>query len=253
MTKILLIGEINETLQSINECLMPYFQIQMCSENAKNVKDMIRIFRPSLMLFNVQDADGDVSDVFEALDVKYDHIAMLVIGTKDMEQNLQQKLEHFRNATLLYRPLNSKDVLNKCFSILHMEVPEQKEIQKTSEIKNSVLIVDDNALVLRNMKSILEKEYKVMLANSGEKGLEFIKTKNPDVVLLDYDMPGMNGLEVLEKMRADESINNTPVIFLTSVAERELILKVLKNKPDGYILKPPSKEKIVEAINEALS
>ncbi len=253
MTKILLIGEINETLQSINECLMPYFQIQMCSENAKNVKDMIRILRPALLIFNVQDADGDVMDVFEALDIKYDHISMLVIGTKDMEQKLQPALERFRNVSMIYRPLKSKDVLNMCFSILHMEMPVQKETLKGAEVKKSILIIDDNALVLRNLKSILEKEYKVMLANSGEKGLEFIKTKNPDVILLDYDMPGMNGLEVFEKIREDESINKIPVVFLTSVAERELILKVLRNRPDGYILKPPSREKIVEVINEALN
>ena len=99
---------------------------------------------------------------------------------------------------------------------------------------------------------MLEKNYDVLLANSGEKGLACMKNKRPDLVLLDYDMPGMDGKETFEKIKEDEELQDIPVIFLTSVAERKQIIAVLKNMPDGYILKPPSRDNIISKIRETL-
>lgn len=76
------------------------------------------------------------------------------------------------------------------------------------------MIVDDNPLVLRNMKSILEEKYDIFLVPSGEKALELIPKKHPDLVLLDYEMPGMDGKAVFEAMTQDDEMKTIPVIFL---------------------------------------
>ena len=63
-----------------------------------------------------------------------------------------------------------------------------------------------------------------------------IVSKHPDLVLLDYEMPGMNGKSTFEAMLEDEYAKDIPVIFLTSIAERSRIYAVLKSYPAGYIL-----------------
>ncbi len=252
MIKMLLVGELNDTLHSLSECLIGDFQVQMCSENAKNVKDMVRILRPAILVFNIVEINEDVKETFETLKVKLNRIPMLIIGTYDMHIQLNELADGFTKKEIIYRPLKGTDVLMHCYQLLNIGIPKNGDDTVKSNVKKKILIVDDNALVLRKMKSMLEKSYDVLLANSGEKGLICIKNKKPDLVMLDYDMPGMDGKETFERIKKDEELQNIPIIFLTSVAEKKQILAVLKNMPDRYILKPPSKDKIISAIKEAL-
>lgn len=250
MTKMLLIGELNDTLQSLAGYLNEDFQVQMCSENAKNVKDFIRIYRPGILVFHILEWSSDVQEIFEMLREKLDVIPIIIIVTRDMEEQLNSQTISFKNQLVLYRPIKGRDVLEGCFRLLNMEAPKHEEHAAAS--RKRIMIIDDSALVLREIKNMLEKDYEVVLANSGERGLSLIEKKRPDLILLDYDMPGMDGRETFEKIKAEEETMDIPVVFLTAVAERDPILEVLKNLPQGYILKPPSKEKLFSVIKEVL-
>lgn len=120
------------------------------------------------------------------------------------------------------------------------------------EGKKRIMIVDDSAVMLRSMKGILDRTYTVYLSTSGKQALQAIPEKRPDLVLLDYKMPEMDGIAVLEAMRADDSMKDIPVVFLTSVADRKTVDSILRLKPAGYILKPPDQSKVLETIKEAL-
>ena len=70
--------------------------------------------------------------------------------------------------------------------------------------------------------------------------------------MLDYEMPVVDGKQTLEMIRAENDIANIPVVFLTGVSDREHIEAVISLKPAGYMLKPPVKAKILEAIAKAI-
>ncbi|MCH5264664.1 MAG: response regulator [Lachnospiraceae bacterium] len=114
----------------------------------------------------------------------------------------------------------------------------------------TILIVDDTPVTLRNIKSLLDKKYEVILATSGKQALKLIPEKAPDIILLDYQMPEMSGKEVFEIMQEDEEMKKIPVIFLTGVSDRKTIYSVLKLKPAGYILKPAEEEKLLDTIGQ---
>ncbi len=120
------------------------------------------------------------------------------------------------------------------------------------EGKKRIMIVDDSAVMLRSMKGILDRTYTVYLSTSGKQALQAIPEKQPDLVLLDYKMSEMDGIAVLEAMRADDSMKDIPIVFLTSVADRKTVDSILRLKPAGYILKPPDQSKVLETIKEAL-
>lgn len=123
---------------------------------------------------------------------------------------------------------------------------------KKSE-KKKIMIVDDTPLLVRNIKNILGDRYTVFYATSGKQALHIIPEKEPDLVLLDYKMPEMDGKQVFEEMRKDEKMKDIPVIFLTSASDEKTILSILATKPAGYILKPANQTDLLEKISTCLA
>ena len=105
-------------------------------------------------------------------------------------------------------------------------------------MQNTVLIVDDSKENVDGLRAILDKEYKVMVALSGEKALEIMKLNSPDIVLLDVFMPGMDGMEVLENMRNDPALSNIPVVFITGASDSYNEKRGLFLGAVDYISKP---------------
>ena len=118
--------------------------------------------------------------------------------------------------------------------------------------KPKILVVDDNGPTLRIIKGMLEHDYDVTIVNSGMNAIKALGKKRPDLILLDYEMPVCDGRQTLEMIRSDKESAQIPVVFLTGVNDREHIEAVLSLRPAGYLLKPPDKRRIVEAIKSAL-
>lgn len=119
--------------------------------------------------------------------------------------------------------------------------------------QKEILVVDDNALLLRNIHVLLKDSYNVSLAKNGHQALNMVENSKPDLILLDYEMPDMSGTDVYRKLRLGEKTKDIPIIFLTSIADREVVSEVLQLKPEGYLLKPTEKEKLLNAIENVLA
>jgi two-component system NtrC family response regulator len=120
-------------------------------------------------------------------------------------------------------------------------------------MKEKILVVDDEE-VLRNLaKEILSEEgYRVTLADSGEQAMEVLKQETFDLVITDLNMPGMDGMEFLKKVK--EQSKDTQVILLTSHLSPKAALSSLKAGAFWYLTKPLDDISIfVEKVNSALS
>ena len=106
------------------------------------------------------------------------------------------------------------------------------------EGKPLVLVVDDIPDNLTLANSLLKNRYKVKLANNGEMALSMAKIDPPDLVLLDVNMPGLNGYETCAALKADANLNRIPVIFLTGMGEVEDEEKGFALGAVDYIVKP---------------
>ena len=118
--------------------------------------------------------------------------------------------------------------------------------------KPTILVVDDNAMTLRSMKGLLEDDYNVMVANSGSKAFKMMERGVPNLILLDYEMPEMDGRQVMQTIKSNPMFFNIPVIFLTGVNDREHISAALALRPAGYLLKPVAKAKLLATIESTL-
>ena len=253
MKKKVLIGELGEIVRSLNECLAGEFQVQLCSEQLENVKAMVKIVKPELIIICQIGVEEIDNAIFEWIQEKCPKIPTLGVTTNEGWKQCREfyKSEQF---DVMFRPVAKKELLEKCHQMLQSGgVCETEErVVRSQRRKKKIMLVDDSAILLRSMKSMLEKHYDICLAKSGEQALKLIPRENPDLILLDYEMDGMDGKSTFEAMKEDDDMKWIPVVFLTSIADRKSIYDVLRSKPDGYILKPPDKEKIRETIEELI-
>ncbi|MBN2041791.1 MAG: response regulator [Spirochaetes bacterium] len=114
----------------------------------------------------------------------------------------------------------------------------------------SILLIDDEESILRVLSISLKSEnYKVFTALNGEAGLDLFKKENPDIVLTDIKMPGMNGIDVLKKIK--EFDTDTEVILITGHGEMETAIEALQNGASDFINKPLKDEALTVALDRA--
>ena len=141
----------------------------------------------------------------------------------------------------IFRPFDVKDIAARVNEYLE---------EKSNVIKKKILVVDDSGVMLRNVKNLLGEKYQVILANSGAMAVKYLSLDKPDLVLLDYEMPVINGKQVLEIVRTEQDFMGVPVIFLTGRNDRNTIMDVMGLKPEGYLLKSMSSDAFVQAIDD---
>lgn len=106
------------------------------------------------------------------------------------------------------------------------------------EAAGTIMLVEDD-LTLRDMYQIrLEADgFRVILAANGEEALQLLKKEMPNVIILDIMLPKLNGLDVLEKIKQDESLKKIPVILLTALIQDQARVKGLMSGADDYLVK----------------
>ncbi len=119
--------------------------------------------------------------------------------------------------------------------------------------KLKILIVDDNEKNRKLLKVILlENGYETIDAENGRKGIEMAKENIPDLILMDIQMPVMDGIQAVKILRSDETTKLIPIIALTSYAMKGDREKFLDKGFDAYIPKPIDIDRFIEVIKEIM-
>lgn len=121
----------------------------------------------------------------------------------------------------------------------------QAEYMRTKKI----LVIDDDPDFLTIIDNWLSEDYEVECLRSGASALKYLEEKRPDLILLDYEMPGMNGEQVMSRIRSNPKSERIPIIFLTGKNEKEDVIRVLEKKPDGYLLKSMPHEDLLASLD----
>ena len=168
-------------------------------------------------------------------------IPLFAIGDIDELASVEKIVSKNMIRQKFQRPINVSEVVSTITGY-------EKKYGKQN--KKKILVVDDSGTMLRNVKGWLEESYQVTLANSGAMAIKYLSTNRPDLVLLDYEMPIVDGKQVLEMIRSEHDFADTPVIFLTNKGDKEAITQVMALKPQGYLLKSMEPSQIIKAIDD---
>jgi len=120
----------------------------------------------------------------------------------------------------------------------------------------NVLIVDDSKIVRRVLTNTIKrffqkpeyKELNIFEAEDGLVAMEVMKKEKVDIMLLDWNMPQMNGEEVVEAVRANKEWNKTRIIMATTEGTKESVIKMIKKGANGYMVKPFQEDAIFKTL-----
>lgn len=118
----------------------------------------------------------------------------------------------------------------------------------------TILVVEDDEPIRQILSDILEiNGFSVLQASDGEAGLKAAAQARPNLILTDIGMPGLDGFEMIKRLRADPVLRHTRVIVISALAERNQIRRGMEVGADDYIPKPFTEDEVIKAIQAQLA
>ena len=197
-----------------------------------------------LMLMYVDDTIDEARDVLVFVkDLLLEEGKELVLlGDRNEVVSVEKVIPKELIAGIFERPFDMRAIMDRVGDFLIQ--------QRMQQNKKMILIVDDDPTYLKLIKEWLKDDYRVSMANSGMQAITWLANNCADLVLLDYEMPTIKGSKVLEMLRSDAQIADTPVMFLTGKSDKQSIIEVLALKPAGYLLKSIDRKTLLETLNK---
>ena len=115
--------------------------------------------------------------------------------------------------------------------------------------RQKILIVDDEERNIKLLKAyLMTKQYGIAEASNGEEALKMVNDFNPDLILLDVMMPGIDGFEVCKRQKTDEKTKMIPVVMVTALRERADRIKALEAGADDFLSKPVDRTALLARV-----
>ncbi len=143
-------------------------------------------------------------------------------------------------------------LLSQIQRIVKEPEPDVQTVQEQSKSLAHILVVDDDVMNLRIAEKMLNGQFRAECVDSGEKALELLEDRIPDLLLLDLHMPGMDGFEVMKKVRADARWRSIPIIFLTADDDKDTEVRGFKEGALDFITKPFVADIMIQRVNRIL-
>lgn len=262
--KILIIGEDYSNVNDIYDQFGKIYEVLISSPIAADISAHVNYFRPDMIMLSLEGIHDYVVDEFKAAKAAYSNlqgIPFAAAGNKDDLMWFEQQWAGLADLKI--------DIDKKMLDIqLEVDVKIDKAAKKNAKApaqeadiynnnqnkdgKKTILVVDASPIMLKVIREQLKEFYDVVIVTNGKLALKYLKENKVDMMLLDYDMPEMSGLDVLKAMKADTATRNIPAVFLTGVSDRAKIAQALALGPQGYLLKPIDKEKLFAMIHKCI-
>ncbi len=114
----------------------------------------------------------------------------------------------------------------------------------------SILIVDDDPVYAKMVREWTKETYQAFVVVSGEQTLRFLTKHSVDMILLDYEMPGMSGTETLDHIRENDETKDIPVTILSGTTDEPTITKIMELDTSGFLRKTIKKEELLDYLSE---
>ena len=168
---------------------------------------------------------------------------ILVTGHKDKSTIINSCLMGVDG--YLIKPVNKDTLVSK--------VNEVYESRRKKDNRSTVLLIDDDITYLKQLNTMLNPYYNVVMINSAKLALNYLMKNTPDVIILDYQMPLYNGANVMNMIQKNNVGRPIPIIILSGALDRDALQACYAYNPFACLAKPVTKDVLIENIENALS
>ena len=249
--RVLLVDDEEEFLTATSRTLQRRNLDVDVAPNGVTALELVRQNRYDVIVLDVKMPDIDGIEVFRIIHLKHPGLPVILLtGHVSIDDAFHTARDGI--ADYLSKPIDMDHLTELIFEVV-TEWPEVGEDDTTNaEIAGNlspvrVMLIDDEVEFLNSMSRVLERRgMEVLTAESGEQGLASLHTELVDVVVLDVKMPGMDGLEVLRRIKTD--FPSVQVIMLTGHPSHDAAMEAIRQGAHEYLEKPPDVHKLATTI-----
>ena len=242
--KILIVGSRRDTVQILKSYLRGRYEVQIADYSTKvmleyenNTPDLVLVYLETDDIDNI----GAFAGVME--NSAYAKIPIVLIASVADFQSIRHVLP-VEEEDVLRRPADRSSVMGRIM----------RYFQDESDIgRPKVLAIDDDDVSLKILNTYLQDEYSVVTANSCKEAIKYLSNNIVDIIILDVEMPDIDGYATFDSIRKIPTCGETPVIFSSGHMEKHTIMKCITLGCADYILKPVNKADAVRKIEDALN
>ena len=247
--KILIIGENYSDIEEMYTQFGRVYEVMISSPIVADIWTHVHYFRPDMIMLALEGAHDYVVDEYKTAREAFENVKgtpFAVAGTTDDLMWFNQNWANLADITI--------DLSKSMVDIqLQIEVEVDKFYKKNGRPRSAgdseatvtkgktILVIDDSPIMLN-----------FVIVSSGKLALDYLSDKMVDMILLDYDMPEMSGVDVMKRLKANAKTKSIPVVFLTGVSEKAKIAQALMLGPQGYLLKPIDRDKLFAMIHKCI-
>ena len=219
-----------------------------------------RLYKPDLITMDINMPGMNGLDAIVEIKKINEDAKIIIVSAASNEKTIIEGINRGASGFIV-KPFADDNVIrtvNKTLAesrkdSLPAETISDKADDSEIPINGLVLIIDDSNLILQSTSGILKKDgQNVMIAQSGKEGLKLASAGIPDLIMLDIEMPGMDGYDVLKELKKDDYTKNIPIIMYTSKTKKDDILLAIKLGIMDYIAKNSDEKVVATKIRTSL-
>ena len=246
--KIICVDDMNVCLMSLKRGLNTHYEVYLAESTGKMYKILENI-TPDLIILDVNMPQTNGYDTIKNLknDKRYAGIPVIFITSINDKESVLKGLS-LGAVDYLIKPFDTARLLESINNQFSQE--ESKKIANNNEFNLSILVVDDMASMLRIIHHTLQGKYNVFLLSKSELVIDFLKNNKPDLILLDYLMPGISGFDLIPKIREMPDFNNIPIIIITTEGTLENVNDAISRGASDFVVKPFAPNELTYKIDK---
>ncbi|MBR5407526.1 MAG: response regulator [Lachnospiraceae bacterium] len=167
---------------------------------------------------------------------------LIFIGSDNSKELFFKTVPALQNHEWLTRPVD--------LQVLAKEIKKETDRMNADKERRKILIIDDDPLYASMIGEWLKDNFHMEMVSDGMQGISWLAKNSVDLILLDYEMPVVDGPKILEMLRSHPDTSSIPVMFLTGIGTKESIARVMGLKPQGYILKSTTRKDLIKTLED---
>lgn len=219
------------------------------AQNAEEAQEILQHTTPELILMDIQMPGMDGLTLTRLLKANpaYHHVPIVALTSFAMKGD-EQKARDAGCDGYITKPIDTRKLPIQVADIL-----QRSAATKTTEpVPMTVVLVEDNPIDMKLLSMVLESSgHRVFEKTSAEHAVEEIKGRQPEVILLDLKLPGMDGLALARRLKQDPETQHIPIIAMTAAPEKFSKAEALAAGCDAFIVKPVDTRKLSQQVVSA--
>jgi len=238
--KIMLVDDVFYHYLSAKERLKKYYDI-FFAQTLEELFASLPSIKPELILLDINMPEVDGYETIKKLkaDMRFSSIPVIFLTSKNDKESLSKGMS-LGAADFIFKPYSDSKLVERIEGLLD---PDKRKANKPI-----ILAIDDNPSILKSINYLLGEDYKVHTLPDPSKLKELLKTVNPDLFLLDCQMPGLNGFELVPIIRNLPLHEDTPIIFITADGSIDSISVAIHLGAVDYVIKPIDEDILREKV-----